>query len=48
MMLYISMTGQGSTIAICRIHTHAYFFSRMHDFGHAYVNTYAYFLPMIF
>ena len=39
--------GQGLTIGICRIHTYTYFYWRTHDFGHAYIDAYAHFFPII-
>ena len=36
------------TIDICCICTYAYFYWCTHDFGHAYVDTYGHFSPMVF
>ena len=39
---------QGSTIVVHRIHRYSQFYWRMHEFGHAYIDTYAHLFPMIF
>ena len=38
----------GLTIIVRHIHMYAYFYWRMYDFWHAYIETYAHFFPMIF
>ena len=44
----IGICSQGSTIGICPVCAFAYFYWHMHDFGHAYADTYAHFFPVIF
>ena len=39
---------QGSTIGIRHLCTYTYFYWRSHDFGHTYIDTYAYFSPCFF
>ena len=42
------MALQSLTIGICRVHIYAYFYWHMHDFGHEYVETYAYIFSTFF
>ena len=42
------LSNQGFTNGICRRCTYAYFYYRMHDFEHAYIDMYAHFFPMVF
>ena len=46
-MIKLNMLYQGSTIGLRYVHMYAYFYRRTHDFGNAYVDTYAHFFPMI-
>ena len=39
---------QGLTIHVCHVQMYAYFYWRTCDFGHAYIDMYAHFFPMIF
>ena len=39
---------QGSTIGVCRVCTYAYFYWSMHNFRHAYVDTYSFFSLLFF
>ena len=39
---------QGLTIGMRTVHTYAYFYWHMHDFGLVYAGTYAHFFRMIF
>ena len=39
---------QVSTIGVRHARLYAYFYWPMHDFGHAYVDTYVHFFPVIF
>ena len=41
-------TIQGSTIRVRCVRTHAYFYWRTHDLGHAYVDIHTHFFPKIF
>ena len=41
-------TNQGLTSGVLGVYMYAYFYWHMHDFGHAYADTYAHFSPMIF
>ena len=43
-----SYFSQCSIIGICHVYTYVYFYWCMHDLRHAYVDTYAHFLSMIF
>ena len=38
----------GSTIVIHRVHAYSYFYWHTHDFGHIYIDIYAYFFPYDF
>ena len=38
----------GSTIVVRRVPMYPYFYWRKQDFGYVYVDTYAYFFPIIF
>ena len=42
------LSNQGFTNGICHRCTYAYFYYRMHDFEHAYIDMYAHFFPMVF
>ena len=39
---------EGLTIGLRRVRTYTQFYWRTHEFGYVYVDTYAYFFPMIF
>ena len=47
-MQQYNIFSQGSTIGVRDVRTYAYFYWRTHDFGYAYVDTYAHVFSVIF